>query len=94
MRAHKSDIKKHSTTGKHLKNIKALDKQPNIRTAVTTKSNKVSYLEITLAMHVACHSSIRSVDHLSDNVKQSMALNSGADSIRLHRKKCTALRKK
>ena len=39
MRAHKSDIKKHSTTAKHLKNIKAVDKQPNIRTAVASKSN-------------------------------------------------------
>ena len=45
-------------------------------------------------MHVACHPSIRSVDHLSDIVKQSMPLNSGADSIRLHRTKCTALLKK
>ena len=54
MRAHKSDIKKHSATAKHLKNIKAVNKQPNIRTAVATKSNKVSQLEITLAMHVAC----------------------------------------
>ena len=47
--------------------------------------NSVKVAELKLAAHIACHSSIRTVDHLGEIVKDV----SGKD-IALHRTKCTA----
>lgn len=54
-------------------------------------TNKKS--EIKLSVYVACHSSIQSVDHLSE-LWNDLPCTSSTEKLRLHRTKCSALIKK
>ena len=51
--------------------------------------NSEKIAELKLAAHIACHSSIATVDHLGEIVK-----NISGKDISLHRTKCSALIKK
>jgi len=44
-----------------------------------------------MSLCVACHSEIRSVDHLTDMNKMIFKYNSDADNIKLHRTKCSGI---
>ena len=92
-----NDLVKHATTVKHKKNATVLQKQPSVRNVFPARSDKISRTEIRLALHVACHSAIRSVDHLSEITNYAIASTSTAarqEGLRLHRTKCSALIKK
>ena len=68
-------------------------KQRSITASLTWKE-KIFDLEIKLAVYVACHSSIRSIDHLTDLVKSYLPSASPYETICLHRTKCTCIIKR
>lgn len=97
LRAHKGDLSKHSKSDKHIKNSKAVTSKFAINKVFTPSTeNKcvISALEIKLAVHIACHSSISTIDHLSVLLKNEIINPNNITldrSLQLHRTKCTAL---
>ena len=86
IRAHKTDLKKHGEAAKHKQNMSTVcPKQPTLKTF--SKVEKVTVLELKLAVYVACHSSINTIDHLCDILKKDIPCTSSSDTIRLHRTK-------
>ena len=88
IRAHHSDLINHSATEKHKKNAAPFS---NVRTLFETGIRKSitqnkKICDLTLAAHIACHSSIKTIDHLADVVGKLTD-----KEISLHRTKCTAL---
>lgn len=93
IRAHKGDLKKHGESAKHKQNMSAINpKQSSMKAHVVTK--KISQLELKLAVYIACHTSVKSIDHLSELLNTAMPSTSTCDPIKLHRTKCTCLIKK
>lgn len=96
LRAHLSDLKDHANGKKHRKiaepfSPQRAQKQPTLSACIDKAksiktANDVKTMELKLAAHIACHSSISTVDHLGTIVREI----SGKD-IKLHRSKCTAL---
>ena len=89
LRAHLSDLKDHCSTKKHKKNALPFSAT---RTLLDTGIKKVTVdnttkiCELKLSAHIACHSSMKTIDHLGELVKTI----SNKESA-LHRTKCTAL---
>ncbi|XP_053595333.1 zinc finger protein 862-like [Microplitis demolitor] len=100
LRAHRFDLVRHKDSAKHLKNAAAIAVHPTINkvfpaaTSINQK-NLITKIELKLAVHTACHSSISVIDHLSEIIKdQFQTFNSNKkpdQSLRIHRTKCTAL---
>ncbi|KAE8741263.1 hypothetical protein FOCC_FOCC013218 [Frankliniella occidentalis] len=95
LRAHRNDLANHATLDKHKKAAAAIPRHrgSNQGTLLShgfkkkTRSSKV--VDMKLAAHVACHSSVRTVDHLGEVLKD-LAQGSGTafEDLRLHRTKC------
>ncbi|XP_068225554.1 uncharacterized protein [Palaemon carinicauda] len=94
LRAHKADLKKHSDSVKHKQNMSKISSKQSLKTMDYFTGDKVTRLELQLSAYIACHSSIRSIDHLCDILKKDMPCSSSSENIRLHRTKCTAIIKK
>lgn len=95
IRAHKSDLVRYTESAMHKHNMKSLAsdiKQQKLtdKNHVTIISNEEKKTELLLAVYIALHSSIRSIDHLTD-VYNRISRN---NSIKLHRTKCSLLIKK
>ncbi|KAJ2954875.1 hypothetical protein O0L34_g3196 [Tuta absoluta] len=95
LRAHKADLMKHASTAVHTTKAKMLPKMnPKQRTLgvfgfdKSTGSSKSN--DLKLAVHIACHSALRSVDHLGEILK-ALGKGSSLENIQLHRTKCTLL---
>lgn len=89
VRAHHADLVNHSKTEKHKKNATPFSNMRTLFQSGISKikaSNAVKASELKLAAHIACHSSIRTVDHLGELVKDI-----SCKDLSLHRTKCTAL---
>ncbi|KAL7295753.1 hypothetical protein TKK_0011096 [Trichogramma kaykai] len=85
LRAHMQDLKEHSDTMKHKNNMRKL-LLPKITTALKVDGKqKQKERDVQLAVYVACHASISSVDHLCD------ILRSFNVETKLHRTKCSLL---
>lgn len=88
-RAHRNDLLQHRNTEKHKRNAAPFS---GVRTLFETgiinrnADHSVKALELKLATQIACHSSIKVIDHLGEIVKEA-----SAKDISLHRTKCTAL---
>lgn len=82
-----SDLIKHSQTGKHVAAARPFScrRQQKIQFQTSNEVTKEQQKEGQLALYVAMHASIASVDHLSDLHKDTPL------QISLHRTKCTAL---
>ncbi|XP_044588770.1 uncharacterized protein LOC123267949 [Cotesia glomerata] len=101
LRAHKADLVRHKDSEKHKKNARAITFHPSMNKVFPSmnpvnKKKLVTKFELQLAVHVACHSSIRVIDHLSDLMKDHFKSyndkNIKLDQyLRIHRTKCTAL---
>lgn len=101
LRVHKGDHIRHKDSEKHKKNANAITFHPTINQVFpkvnpANKKTLVTKFELKLAVHVACHSSIRVIDHLSDLMKDHFKSyddkNMKLDQyIRIHKTKCTAL---
>lgn len=59
-------------------------------TGVSTISKEKKNIDLKLAVHIACHSSIRSIDHLGDLLKLH-GKGSPLENLKLHRTKCSKL---
>lgn len=55
-----------------------------------SKSNESKIIDLKLAAHVACHSSVKTIDHLGEVLK-STGKNSKLYDLKLHRTKCSKI---
>ena len=91
LRAHYNDLCAHAERVKHLRNA---NPGSNMRTlldvGVVVKSSatrQVKMTELKFAAHIACHSSIATIDHLGEIVNESL----DSSGVSIHRTKCSAL---
>ncbi|CAL1688683.1 unnamed protein product [Lasius platythorax] len=71
LRAQKNDLEKHSKTKLHRDNAATFMKQKKLNTCgIDIVANKNKAIDLKLAVYVATHSAIRSIDHLSDLLVQ------------------------
>lgn len=96
LRAHKADLLKHSKTGTHIRKFKALHPndhhQSTLNTHIVIQSNEEKKNDITLAVFIATHTSLRSIDHLGEILKNiGKQSKCSMQNLRLHRTKCSAL---
>lgn len=77
---------KHKSKEKHLKSSKSISQFVK----KTTVSNALKEFDIKFSVAIACHCSIRSVDHLSEIVKEHSKGNILED-LKLHKTKCACL---
>ena len=92
IRAHHADLQRHAATTKHKQNAAKLSSSRtlfDVGCSSKQVDNSEKIAELKLAAHIACHSSITTVDHLGEIVK-----NISGEDISLHRTKCSALIKK
>jgi hypothetical protein len=88
LRAHHADLKKHSTTNKHIQNFQRLNparKTLDTFVAINVTSEQKER-DLRLAAYIATHTSIRSVDHLTEVISQTNKID-----LKLHRTKCAGL---
>ena len=72
MRAHHCDLVAHSKTGKHRKNATLFSSTRTLFDAGVSSVRvdaSVKVTELKLAAHIACHSSVHTVDHFGDIVR-------------------------
>jgi len=84
-----SDLANHTSTEKHRKNAAPFSNIITLFQSGVTKAsanNSVNISELKLAAHIACHSNLKTIDHLAEHVRDI-----SCKEISLHRTKCTAL---
>ncbi|XP_030761049.1 uncharacterized protein LOC115886123 isoform X2 [Sitophilus oryzae] len=101
IRSHRADLIRHSQTMKHkLQANKIGTNQMCLqKLGVTVSNDALKRKEIILATYIAAHSSIRSVDHLTDILNKFSKLQPGSASVstesqdifHLHKTKCAAI---
>ncbi|XP_030761112.1 uncharacterized protein LOC115886173 isoform X2 [Sitophilus oryzae] len=100
LRSHKSDLEKHANTSKHKQQACKVDKRqlPLPSFGISVANNSIKKKEIILACYVATHTTIRSVDHLTDIInsfndnEQTTSFRSQPPrELHLHRTKCSAI---
>lgn len=95
LRAHKTDLERHSKREIHTKNMKKINptlcNQATL-TNVVMITNEMKTIEIRLAAFVATHMSINAVDHLEELFKSLGGKQ--FDNVKLHRTKCTMIIRK
>lgn len=97
LRAHKSDLIRHASTTAHKKNIstvsipKGQSKLTDNTNGIVIISNKQKENELLLAVHVGIHSSVKTIDHLSNIVTK---ISDEKVNLQLHRTKCSLLLRK
>jgi len=94
VRAHKADLIRHTESAAHKSNMKSfvpdINQQKLTKKYVIILSKKEKQIEILFAVYIAVHSSIKSIDHLSEIYNRI----SNDSSLNLHRTKCSLLIKK
>ena len=89
----KNALLQHEKTTKHVKkcgDVAAVPKRIESFFGDSAEKTKVKEFEIKYSVSIACHSSIRSVDHFSDVIKE-YAKKSPLENLKLHRTKCAKL---
>ena len=89
IRAHHGDLIKHGNTDRHKKNVVPFSGVRTLfQTGVVNRNadSSVKEIELKFAAQIACHSSMKTIDHLGELVKEA-----SSKDISLHRTKCTAL---
>ncbi|CAG5102790.1 Protein of unknown function [Cotesia congregata] len=93
LRAHASDLKKHAGTGSHLAQAKLwnIKKQPSLISHINSSQQKeLKIAELKMVLYIASHSSVKSVDHLGEVLKE-LGKGSQLEKLRLHRTKASKL---
>ncbi|KAK3921139.1 LOW QUALITY PROTEIN: Zinc finger protein 862, partial [Frankliniella fusca] len=94
LRAHHTDLLKHATQSKtHLANMDKYNVQKQRRldaVGVHVGSDERRAMDLRLAVFIACHSAIRSIDHLSE-ILAVIGKGSKLEDVKLHRTKCSRL---
>ena len=89
-----SNLTLHETTEKHKRNVPSHSQTtlPLVTTPRNKTDDKIKSAEMQIAVSMACHCAIRSVDHLGEIMK-THGRGSTLGDIKLHRTKCIALLK-
>ncbi|MGH0137865.1 UNVERIFIED_CONTAM: hypothetical protein FKN15_067983 [Acipenser sinensis] len=93
LNAKKSDLIKHANTAKHIECTKPFTDTRQVRMdsfASSSPRNVVAETEAFLALYIAEHSAVQSVDHLTELCRARFK-DSHAPALKLHRSKCTAI---
>lgn len=93
MRAHLTDLKRHTKTKIHSDNIIKLNpsiSKQSVLSNVVILTNEQKTIDLKLAVYIATHSSIMSVDHLGEILKL-IGKNTPLANLKLHRTKCSSL---
>jgi hypothetical protein len=98
LRAHKADLIKHTKSNVHKKQIKSLNPvrhgQSTLKSHVVVQvGNREKERDLKLAVYIAMHSAIRSIDHLSELINDINSGNNSFTDLKLHRTKCSSLLK-
>ncbi|XP_052130152.1 uncharacterized protein LOC127751118 [Frankliniella occidentalis] len=94
LRAHRDGLKDHLVTDKHKKNAAAV---PTNRASTLTnygfrvKTKESKERDLVLAAHVACHSSVRTIDHLGEIINCISSEGNRQPPLKLHRTKCSKI---
>lgn len=90
-----SDLVQHTKTKKHISstNISSSSRKLDEFVMSTKDTQKVGQAEASLALFVACHSSIHIIDDLSELCKSTFNDSQTAAGIKIHRTKCSAIMK-
>lgn len=98
LRFQMQDLKLHFTRQKHIDNMKAVELAAVTRPidsffkpGPSKPNTKLKLAELCLAAHVAVHSSLCTVDHLTPVLASTFQYSSTAGGMTLGRTKCTAL---
>ncbi|XP_031338145.1 uncharacterized protein LOC116167034 isoform X2 [Photinus pyralis] len=100
LRSHRGDLIRHATTSKHKSNMSKINNHCSLRNfGVVVCTDQIKRKELILASFIANHTSIRSIDHLSEILnkfcehqnKPSSSAASNVDTLHLHKTKCAAL---
>ncbi|KAK3929677.1 Peptidase T [Frankliniella fusca] len=93
LRAHLSDLVNHGKTAKHASSAKKYNRktQPSLHNYGRVPiSDQTKCVDLKLAVFVSAHTSIRSVDHF-DELLRELGKGSPLANVRLHRTKCSKL---
>ncbi|KAK3919981.1 Zinc finger protein 862, partial [Frankliniella fusca] len=103
LRAHHADLLKHAENSKHKANMEKYNtlKQSRLETAWCVRQTLIitgiefagsekKAIDLKLAVYIACHSAVRSMDHLCDILKI-VGKGSKLEHLQLHRTKCSNL---
>ena len=85
-----SNSSAHEKTKKHPEKISNTSLSSLDKFICNKSTHEEKIAEIELSLSIACHSSIRSIDHISEMIKK-CGKNSVLGNINLHRTKCTAI---
>lgn len=95
LRAHLTDLQRHSKTKMHCDKMKQLNPLQNQQTVLSKSiiiTNEQKEIDLKLALYVATHTSIKSVDHLGEILKFIGGKNDSLFSnLKLHRSKCSSI---
>lgn len=91
LRAHQTDLQRHAKTKQHINATKRLNphqnKQSVLEPHIIEIKNEDKEKDLKLAVYIACHTPIRSIDHLSEILLKDF----GHSNLKLHRTKCSGL---
>lgn len=92
LRAHQTDLKKHSNGKTHIAKMKMIVSEPSQSkiSNIIIITNEQKEIDLKLALYVVTHSSIRNMDHLIDILK-SIGKGSPLSNLKMHRTKCSNL---
>ncbi|XP_071580219.1 uncharacterized protein [Temnothorax nylanderi] len=96
LRPHRTDLMDHTKAKKHKQAESALPSRKGSGQTILqsygfkSKTVELKIIDLKLAAHVACHSSVKTVDHLGVLLKN-IGKDSKLNELRLHRTKCSKL---
>lgn len=82
-------ISKHRETKKHKSAVPC--QMAPLKSFFVPKCDETAKVEASLALHICCHSSFNSCDHLVDLCKNAIKDSAVTSKIKMHRTKCTAI---
>ena len=91
MKPKQSNLTKHEKSDKHMQRVKLSTTTKPIQVVRVPKiADEVKVAEIELAVTMACHSAILTMDHLGEVITRN-AQGSKLGDIKMHRRKCTKI---
>jgi hypothetical protein len=85
------NLTNHEKSGKHVERVKLSTTMKPIEVIRALKaSDELKIADIELAVSIACHSALSTIDHLGEIVSRNAA-GSKLENLKLHRRKCTKI---
>jgi len=91
IRTKKYDLNQHLKTKKHMETSKNFSASRALTKFIKPITTKTAQTEGAICLFIAAHSSILSCDHLGELCKKNFKSSEAADSLKLHRTKCTGI---